>query len=39
MDAFWHVMGYIALGAVGLVILGLLALWYMGKMMDPRGGG
>lgn len=38
MDAFWHVVGYIALGVIGLAALALLGIWYMGKMMDPRGG-
>lgn len=38
METFWHVMGYVALGAIGLVAIAILVLWYLSKMMDPRGG-
>lgn len=38
METFWHVIGYVALGAIGLVALAILILWYFAKMMDPRGG-
>lgn len=36
MDTFWHVMGYVAIGAVGLVAAGILILWYFAKMMSDN---
>lgn len=38
MDTFWHIVGYIAIGLVGIAAAGLLVLWWLAKMMDPRGG-
>lgn len=33
------IFAYVCLGALALLALAALVLWFIGKLMDPKGGG